>query len=277
MTTDGCREKPSEIQEPIQGAERCLQEQRLWLRNLFTFLCVFHTKTLIHHQSCFSSTSPLLRPSPLPPMSSRHRRVAGGTQPRGGSSHLPLPQQHSQAGIGGASAGLAAQAAGREWLSAQLPFTFRFHNAPMRLFNQNHPPPKKKRACRSLASSANVQKGCDPPPARGLAVLLLPPTFPEGLLQTAFSSPCQAPLGCRLGSFLLFFQPPLELLSPKASDQQRTGSSQMYMRCKQKAPALLLGPLNTPTHPTETGEPLTLFFSEVLTKKNVIHTTKSEK
>lgn len=31
---------------------------------------------------------------------------------------------------------------GREWLSAQLPFTFRFHNAPMRLFNQR-PPPKK--------------------------------------------------------------------------------------------------------------------------------------
>lgn len=101
-TTDGCREKPSEIQEPIQGAERCLQEQRLWLRNLFTFLCVFHTKTFIHHQSGFSSTSPLLGPSPLPPMSSRHRRVAEGTQPRGGSLLGPSPasphEQQAQEG-----------------------------------------------------------------------------------------------------------------------------------------------------------------------------------
>lgn len=54
----------------------------------------------------------------------------------------------------GASAGPVAQAAGREWLSAQLPFAFQFHNAPMRLFNQPpFPYPPKK----SMPATARPQ------------------------------------------------------------------------------------------------------------------------
>lgn len=99
VTTDGCREMPSELQRLIRRADRCLQEWRLPLRNLFTFPCLFHTKP----SSVTSPASPPRHPYRdhlLPPRTSTgHRRVAEGTRPRGCSPCLPLFQQDSWAGV----------------------------------------------------------------------------------------------------------------------------------------------------------------------------------
>lgn len=60
------------------------------------------------------------------------------------SCHMEF-HQDSQAEFEVASIIPITPTAGREWLSAQLPFTFQFHNAPMRLFNPKQQ--QQQKAC----------------------------------------------------------------------------------------------------------------------------------
>lgn len=169
----------------------------------FTFPCPFHTKSV--------SLTPLQRPSPTPnPQAVGTGGVVKG-QGRGGdvaggrSPHLRCSGRIPGPASEGALAAPAALAAGREWLSAQLPFTFRFHNAPMRLFNQNpkkarlpQPDLKRERAEGTrLAAASRLPGGahlsCEPP--AGTRLLLAPLLVSTCLLSSQICEH-QAPQRC---------------------------------------------------------------------------------